>query len=74
MLDVTIAYPGTAPSLWDLCCGRVGVVTVDIRKRPIDDWMAAGDFAGDLAFRNRFKNWLGAIWAEKDQLLDRLQS
>jgi len=74
MLDVTIVYPGNAPSLWDLCCGRVGVVTVDVRKRPIDDWMAAGDYAGDQAFRDRFKEWLAGLWADKDRLLERLRS
>ena len=37
MLDVTIAYRGAAPSLWDLCCGRLGTVIVDVRKRPIDE-------------------------------------
>jgi 1-acyl-sn-glycerol-3-phosphate acyltransferase len=72
MLDVTIAYTGRTPSFWDLCCGRMGTVTVDIRRRPIDEWMSAGDYAGDPAFRTRFKEWLAGIWTEKDQLLDRL--
>jgi 1-acyl-sn-glycerol-3-phosphate acyltransferase len=74
MLDVTIAYTGRTPSFWDLCCGRLGTVTVDIRRRPIDAWMAAGDYAGDAAFRTRFKDWLAGLWSEKDQLLDRLKS
>jgi 1-acyl-sn-glycerol-3-phosphate acyltransferase len=74
MLDVTIAYAGRTPSLWDLCCGRMGTVTVDIRRRPIDEWMSTGDYAGDPAFRARFKDWLAGIWTEKDQLLDRLGS
>jgi hypothetical protein len=72
MLDVTVAYPGATPSLWDLCCGRIGTVAVDIRRRRIDEWIATGDYAGDAAFRNRFKDWLAGIWAEKDQLLDRM--
>jgi 1-acyl-sn-glycerol-3-phosphate acyltransferase len=74
MLDVTIAYTGRTPSFWDLCCGRLGTVTVDIRKRPIDAWMAAGDYGGDAAFRTRFKDWLAGLWSDKDQLLDRLGS
>jgi hypothetical protein len=74
MLDVTIAYAGRTPSFWDLCCGRLGTVTVDIRRRPIDEWMAAGDYASDPAFRARFKDWLAGLWTEKDQLLDRLGS
>jgi 1-acyl-sn-glycerol-3-phosphate acyltransferase len=74
MLDVTIAYTGRTPSFWDLCCGRLGTVTVDIRRRPIDAWMAAGDYAGDAAFRTRFKDWLAGLWSDKDRLLDRLGS
>ena len=72
MLDVTIAYTGRTPSFWDLCCGRLGTVTVDIRRRPIDASMAAGDYAGDPEFRARFKEWLAELWTEKDQLLDQL--
>jgi 1-acyl-sn-glycerol-3-phosphate acyltransferase len=72
MLDVTIAYAGRTPSFWDLCCGRMGTVTVDIRRRPIDEWMSAGDYAGDPAFRARFKEWLAGLWTEKDELLDQL--
>jgi 1-acyl-sn-glycerol-3-phosphate acyltransferase len=74
MLDVTIAYRGRTPSLWDLCCGRPGTVIVDIHKRPIDQWMSAGDYANDPAFRARFKDWLAGLWTEKDRLLDGLLS
>jgi hypothetical protein len=47
-------------------------VTVDVRRRPIDAWMSSGDYAGDPAFRARFKDWLAGIWSEKDALLDSL--
>jgi 1-acyl-sn-glycerol-3-phosphate acyltransferase len=72
LLDVTIAYSTGTPSLWDLCCGRVGTVIVDVRRRPIDAWMSAGDYANDPAFRERFKAWLAGLWTDKDELLDRL--
>jgi 1-acyl-sn-glycerol-3-phosphate acyltransferase len=72
LLDVTIAYSSGTPSLWDLCCGRVDRVVVDVQRRPIDDWMAAGDYSNDPAFRERFQAWLGALWSEKDARLDRL--
>jgi 1-acyl-sn-glycerol-3-phosphate acyltransferase len=72
MLDVTIAYTTGTPSFWDLCCGRVGTVRVDVRRRAIEDWLAAGDYTSDPAFRERFQAWLGGVWAEKDVLLDRL--
>ncbi len=69
ILDVTIVYVPKGPSLWDLCCGRVRRVVVDIRKRAIEEWMSAGDYANDPAFRERFQRWLTGVWAEKDGLL-----
>ena len=74
MLDVTIAYPARTPSLWDLCCGRLARVVVDVRKRPIEGWMAEGNYAVDSEFRERFQAWLGGIWAEKDSLLLKIGS
>jgi 1-acyl-sn-glycerol-3-phosphate acyltransferase len=69
MLDVTIAYRTLTPSLWDLCCGRLARVVVDVRRRAIETWMAEGDYANDPAFRARFQGWLAGIWSEKDRLL-----
>jgi 1-acyl-sn-glycerol-3-phosphate acyltransferase len=72
LLDVTIAYPGGTPSLWDLCCGRIRRVDVDVGRRPLEPWLCEGDYADDEAYRERFKRWLGGLWSEKDALLDRL--
>jgi 1-acyl-sn-glycerol-3-phosphate acyltransferase len=72
MLDVTIAYTTGTPSFWDLCCGRVGTVRVEVQRRPIEDWLAAGDYSSDPSFRERFQAWLGGVWTDKDALLDRL--
>ncbi len=72
MLDVTIAYAGGTPSLWDLCCGRVPRVVVEVQRRDIDDWLAAGDYSSDPAFRERFQSWLAGLWHEKDARLDAL--
>jgi hypothetical protein len=72
MLDVTIAYAQRTPSFWDLCCGRIGTVRVEVLRRPIEDWLAAGDYASDPAFRARVQAWLGGLWTDKDARLDRL--
>lgn len=74
MLDVTIAYRTHTPSLWDLCCGRLSRVVVDVRRRAIEGWMAEGDYASDAAFRERFQEWLGCVWAEKDRLLTEMSA
>jgi 1-acyl-sn-glycerol-3-phosphate acyltransferase len=70
MLDVTIAYREASPSLWDLCCGRLDTVRVDVQKRPIERWMTEGDYSEDPDFRARFQAWLGEAWADKDRRLD----
>jgi 1-acyl-sn-glycerol-3-phosphate acyltransferase len=70
MLDVTIAYSDTDPTLWELCCGRLGPVSVTVEKRPIEPWTTAGDYTEDAAFRRRFQGWLSGIWADKDRRLD----
>lgn len=72
MLDVTIAYGERAPSLWDLCCGRLRRLVVDVRERPIEPWMSSGDYAGDPAFRERFQAVIAGYWRDKDELLGRL--
>jgi len=72
MLDVTLAYTTGRPTFWDMCCGRVGTVRVDVGRRPIEAWLSAGDYSSDPAFRARFQEWLGGVWADKDALLDRL--
>jgi 1-acyl-sn-glycerol-3-phosphate acyltransferase len=72
MLDVTLAYTTGRPTLWDMCCGRVGTVRVDVGRRPIEAWLSAGDYSSDPAFRAHFQEWLGGVWADKDALLDRM--
>jgi hypothetical protein len=72
MLDVTIAYTSGTPTMWDLCCGRVGTVRVDVQRRPIEPWLSEGDYASDPVFRERFQAWLGGVWANKDARLGQL--
>jgi 1-acyl-sn-glycerol-3-phosphate acyltransferase len=72
LLDVTIVYPEGDGEFWDLCCGRVGAIVVDVRERVLEPWLAAGDYADDPVFRARFQSWLGALWEDKDARIDGL--
>jgi 1-acyl-sn-glycerol-3-phosphate acyltransferase len=72
MIDVTLAYEEQNPTLWDMCCGRLAPVKMDVGLRPIEPWTAEGDYTGDPEFRARFQSWLGGIWSDKDDLLDSL--
>jgi 1-acyl-sn-glycerol-3-phosphate acyltransferase len=73
LLDVTLVYEPAAPSLWDLCCGRVRRIVVDVREHPIEHWLTGGDYTRDAAFRERFQAWLGTVWVDKDMRIEALQ-
>jgi hypothetical protein len=72
MVDVTIAYRENGPTLWDMCCGRLQPVTVEVVNRPIESWTTAGNYTEDEAFRRRFQQWLADLWQAKDARLDAL--
>lgn len=72
LLDVTIAYPQGAGGFWDLCCGRIKAISVDVQRRPIEAWLTSGSYADDPEFRERFQRWLTALWVEKDARLDQM--
>jgi len=67
LLDATIVYAEGSPSMWDLCCGRISRVVVDVDVRPIEPWLLEGDYQGDRQFRARFQQWLHELWLRKDQ-------
>ena len=71
LLDVTIVYPDGPPKFWDLCCGRHVEVRGYLRVRPVEDWLIGGDYENDREWRRRVQTWLGEIWQEKDELIQR---
>ena len=72
ILDVTIAFPGGRPTLWDLLAGRVSDIRIHVRQRPIPAELLGGDYQNDRAFRVRFQQWLNGLWLEKDAEVERL--
>jgi len=72
MLDVTIVYPEGAKGFWDFCAGRVHKVIVDVRQLDVPHEFFSGDYENDAAFRERFQQWIGKLWTEKDQRVAQL--
>lgn len=66
MLDVTIVYPEGTPNFWQLMCGKLGKVVVEVGKRPIPEEFIQGSIAGEPRIRARIQDWLNEVWAEKD--------
>jgi len=71
ILDVTIAYPDGAKSLWPFLCGAVGEVRVSVKSLPIHEEIL-GDYYEDERFREQFQVWTNTLWDEKDKEVDEL--
>ena len=74
MLDVTIVYPGRQPSFWDYLCGRMERIVVDIRRLEIPRQFLGMDYANDPEAREAFQAWVGKLWQEKDERIERLRA
>jgi len=74
VLDVTLLYPQGIPQFWDVMCGGFREVIVEVRQRPVEDWLIAGNYAEDREFRRRFHRWLAMLWEEKDERLGQLRA
>ena len=73
IVDVTIHYPGTRPTFWELLCGKAKRATVLVQLREIPGRFQKGDYFEDPGFREDFQNWLNALWEEKNLRLERMK-
>lgn len=69
-LDVTIVYPAGIPTFWDLLCGRVRQIVVDVREVSIPESLATGSYANDASYRRELQGWVQGMWEEKDRFID----
>ena len=72
LVDVTIAYPGGAPSFWDFICGRVPEVKMEIQTVTIPEHLKGRDYSTDGQHRRNVKNWLAEQWQAKDARLEEM--
>jgi 1-acyl-sn-glycerol-3-phosphate acyltransferase len=66
LLDVTIVYPDGVPTFWGFLCGRCARVVVRVHQVALTPDLVNGDYAAELAFRQRFHRWLDELWQRKD--------
>lgn len=74
ILDVTVVYPERVVRFWDICCGDLRPVIIDVVKRPVDAWLLRGDYSTDREYRSAFHRWLRDIWTEKDERIHALRA
>lgn len=73
MLDVTILYPDSRTNIWDMLCGKVGTVVVDVRKVEIPEEFLGKDYTSDAEFKAAFQSWVTDLWVAKDQHIAELK-
>lgn len=73
MLDITIYYPDTTPGFWDLLCGKVKNIVVDVREVTVPSRLRGKDYSQDETFKIEFKSWIDTVWQEKDALIEQLK-
>lgn len=72
MIDLTIVYRPTRRSkLWSFLCGEQSAALVLARALPLPADLLHGDYSDDAAFRERFQEWVNALWMRKDEELER---
>jgi 1-acyl-sn-glycerol-3-phosphate acyltransferase len=72
MFDVTLAYPGGDVEMWDFVTGRVPRIVVRARRLEVPSEFFEAAITEPGPERDRFKEWIEAIWAAKDAELDAL--
>lgn len=72
ILDVTIYYPDGIPTYWQLMCGDVERVIVNVSSEQITEDLL-GDYQEDSEFKDQFQQWLNGLWQRKQLLLEQLE-
>ncbi len=72
LIDVTIVYPGGAPTFWQFLRGDVQKVVVRVERLPVPAEFSSGDYAGDPKVRKEVQRWLHGQWLRKDELIGQL--
>lgn len=73
IVNVTLHYPGGAPGFWDLLCGRVKHIVVELEEVQIPAAFLGRNYDQDETYRLAFQQWINQLWQDKDDLLERLQ-
>jgi hypothetical protein len=73
MLDITIVYADQKNEIWDLVCGRVHRVIVNIDKVDIPSEFIGKDYTNDPEFKEKFQSWLNTVWCEKDAFINKIK-
>lgn len=70
VIDVTIRYPDDDVTLWDYVTDSIARIAVHVRKIEVPAEFFSQAVTEPGPVRDRFKQWVDALWTEKDAILD----
>lgn len=70
--NATIVYPGHTPTFWDMMCGRIDHILVEVNSVNIPAHFSQGDYQADPKLRVEVQNWVTALWQQKDLDIERM--
>ena len=73
LVDYTVVYKSKKRDAWSFLKGDMKHVKVLVTKYKIPDNLKNRNYANDKDYRDEFKNWIEAIWAEKDKKIEELK-
>ena len=71
ILDVTVSYTNPSPTFWGFLCGTEQAITLTVRRLEVPKWMLDTQYHAQPQDKERFHQWINALWQEKDALLDK---
>lgn len=72
IINITIAYPISKPTLLAFICNKMPQVSIRIEKIPLPA-VAKGDYFHQEEDKVAFQQWVNQLWTEKDATLDNLK-
>jgi 1-acyl-sn-glycerol-3-phosphate acyltransferase len=73
LVDYSVVYKSEKRGAWSFLKGDMKDVKVLVRKYDIPENLKNKNYSTDAEYRENFKNWIEAIWIEKDQEIERLK-
>jgi len=73
LVDYSVVYKSEKRGAWSFLNGDMKDVKVLVRKYDIPENLKNKNYSTDAEYRENFKNWIEAIWIEKDQEIERLK-
>ena len=73
LVDYSVVYKSEKRGAWSFLKGDMKDVKVLVRKFDIPENLKNKNYSTDAEYRENFKNWIEAIWIEKDQEIERLK-